>query len=602
MVESLAKIAAVVAKHTWRAFELENRLMALGEQLTDKEKVEKVADEEGILENLHDEREKRMLQGLVIAYRIARSNKCELITQVQFESHSNNTWTTFSSASIPETSFTASRKTPFGELLSDFVSHISTLETDEMGIWRMILNGRCMRYGGNANAPDYEGLIEVYQAALKVIVEECGLTANVNVFTDGSHENAIDEHGAINIEIDDPKKEHFQDIADGLKFGNVDISEVAQRLLGLLEGGNERHIVLVGITGSGKSTTGNGIASSLEGEDVHFFEEGSAGSKTDRVSYYKVGKFVIWDTPGLDDTSGRDDIFISMIRRLISTIGHVSTIVMCEKDPERARNTTQAFYRKYRELFGKSMEGVMVVSWNTEREPSKETKETFIKTMGLKSGLRIQPGRTVWSGGWKGCLPFWRMRDHEKLVTILRNDGENTPCPVSYMAKLKDAVELLKGASGSTLSGNFVEDIIAESKGRLRRELVRLVGENATVKISSFFSRNAIVLSAGKNHLDSSDGKPKKIEARLLIDDLRKRSPESKKMRTLSQGKVDKVTNYVAACGAVLVEPADGEYPFVQEDGMKVFYMKLITIRGAVRNQLGKLIEDALNEQQRPRS
>lgn len=118
------------------------------------------------------------------------------------------------------------------------------------------------------------------------------------------------------------------------------------------------NIILIGKTGTGKSTLGNMLRNVFHGinPDVLLpnpFGISASGSCTSSIRRHRIGEpynLWLWDTPGLGDEYGRDDLFLRKLRDAIEREGTMSAVVMCTYSCARFDSEEQRLLAKYMEL------------------------------------------------------------------------------------------------------------------------------------------------------------------------------------------------------------------------------------------------------------
>ena len=120
-------------------------------------------------------------------------------------------------------------------------------------------------------------------------------------------------------------------------------------------------VVLIGLTGSGKSSLGNAILN-LNGEDK-FPEGDGADSVTSRASL-KHGKwddreFVVVDTPGLNDVNGLDATYVQQITSFLETelrSGINAILIVINGQDNRFTESLKKLIMVYQNMHNKSKE------------------------------------------------------------------------------------------------------------------------------------------------------------------------------------------------------------------------------------------------------
>lgn len=176
--------------------------------------------------------------------------------------------------------------------------------------------------------------------------------------------------------------------------------EIVKKIAGLAKIGSFANIVLIGSTGSGKSTLGNMLRNVLSGacpDDDHLetpFHVSGSGSCTTAVRKAIVsgpGRICVWDTPGLADEYGRDDLFLQKIKDAIDLDGGLSAIIMCTRSRTRFAKNEQSLLLKYLELLpNDDKQRIFLVATLADKEESSVT-ERLSDTIKARLAVDIPP-------------------------------------------------------------------------------------------------------------------------------------------------------------------------------------------------------------------
>lgn len=162
-----------------------------------------------------------------------------------------------------------------------------------------------------------------------------------------------------------------------------------------------KNVYLIGQTGEGKST----LANNFTGTDN--FHVSYAGTGTYDVSGCLVQRagaldmeeqVMVWDTPGMNDQDGLDEMFVNKLYAHLTREQTVSTILIVTKDGSRFPRTLKEMIAVYRKAFGESFLSCVAVcigvNMETARPEEIRQKRVFWKQkMKAAIGQKIPPDR-----------------------------------------------------------------------------------------------------------------------------------------------------------------------------------------------------------------
>ncbi len=120
----------------------------------------------------------------------------------------------------------------------------------------------------------------------------------------------------------------------------------------------KRHVLFLGCTGAGKSSTINKIL----GKDLAKIGVG-VDPQTQKILGYSAFPLVLWDTPGLGESPNADALHIKEINSLITGIAYSfdKIIIVCES----GKRDLESVYKLINEVVKKNkFEGKMVLALN----------------------------------------------------------------------------------------------------------------------------------------------------------------------------------------------------------------------------------------------
>lgn len=154
----------------------------------------------------------------------------------------------------------------------------------------------------------------------------------------------------------DESQKHYESIHELATQAKFDLDQISENITALKEKIHDKNILIIGVTGSGKSWTTNFLLKVL-GNTSDPAKEGDNGSCTQLMECHEASEknVRIWDTPGLDDTYGRDEQFISIINEGLMKMKMVHSVILCLRSIERFTHSEQAIIQKYARIIGPNL-------------------------------------------------------------------------------------------------------------------------------------------------------------------------------------------------------------------------------------------------------
>lgn len=247
------------------------------------------------------------------------------------------------------------------------------------------------------------------------------------------------------------------------------------------------NIVIIGRTGSGKSTLGNmlrNVISVTPPDDAleNPFMISGSGSCTTAVRKEPVrgARCVrVWDTPGLADEYDRDDLFLQKIRDSLDQEGGLSAVIMCTETRQRFDNDEQRLLRKYLGLLpDDGMHRIFLVATLAEKETTGNLARRTSDLIRARVGIDIPPQNifNVNREFDRGCSEIYT------LACRLVRKCELPSFKVGAMHRLEgllDHLDRIKEAAGDR---ELRDRLVWESSRRVRRRIKGLTSwGNVTV-------------------------------------------------------------------------------------------------------------------------
>lgn len=287
-----------------------------------------------------------------------------------------------------------------------------------------------------------------------------------------------------------------------------------------IEGNEKKNIFLLGNTGAGKSHSGNWILDVLRQNDTERFSESDSGSMTSYVDFLPRAddaEWRVWDTPGLNDSYGRDDKFVHDIERSISDASRIHAVILCCTSLERIDSTMKRSLRLFSRIVGQEMHKCLLIFVNRQNRPV-----STLQKKNLSDEIRLNCGFSVDTSHIFDMSPRSSQNESRKdaaslLFKYCKEDGIKVGQIADVMKGLKELSELKDGTKLEIAKLKLI-DKSASALGKV------LVGrdERHPLKVQPSFG-TSVILTSGKVY-EFGDGVERSIEYHLeMPQHIRKR-------------------------------------------------------------------------------
>lgn len=310
----------------------------------------------------------------------------------------------------------------------------------------------------------------------------------IKVFSGGNH--IPDRRRKVNLLIE----AIWEGNETPLAFAMMEVSKVINEKSGVIDNtiiekiskmtivDGKRNIMLLGRSGAGKSYVGNLLYGLFNGENKRsnansMFLESDCGSCTHWIQKAEAGpngEYEIWDTPGLLDQYGRDDIFVRKIRNSMYDMGQVSVIILCEQQLERIEFLHKKMIKQYAEIIGHAMESRLIVLVNRQSNNITQRQKTMLKNNLQEGGINVMLENIYWINA--------SVMDREQTNIVANNiiemrDKVINMCKehavgVGPLQRVKEGLEILKSEMAPSKRKRIQFELIELSNSALKREIM----------------------------------------------------------------------------------------------------------------------------------
>lgn len=235
---------------------------------------------------------------------------------------------------------------------------------------------------------------------------------------------------------------------------------------------NGIHIVLIGETKNGTSTTGN----TLLGLQV-FATKASASSVTSKTQFHTAERFgqklTVFDTPGLFHTElSEQEVLEDFFKNWPShlRIDAIILVMQVERFTDKNQKTVDGF----KKVFGDYLKDLLIVVFTHKNrlERQNTTIEDFVDTIERSSNLRKlieESGRRFTSIGYKGQIKD-REREVKQILSMVNKVRKNGK--ICYLSDLRKRVQKVIGENKE--NSNERKNIDKDEKMAMIRMIINM--------------------------------------------------------------------------------------------------------------------------------
>ena len=291
-----------------------------------------------------------------------------------------------------------------------------------------------------------------------------------------------------------PVSRVIRDIRELIIKTDVDMQSTIEQLNKMNNNIEEKNIILLGESGSGKSHTANMLYNyfkEADAPDIVPFRESKNGACTSRLSFAVCGidsRIKIWDTPGLLDEYKRDGIFAQKIQESLLEIGQVSAIILCEKNLERTDRDHNEMIRKYASIIGQPMQNKLIIAVNRQLELTDDyQKDTLIQELSYND-VRISK-EDIYDLLESNSVSDLRKAESDKMrisfISKVMSKCAESPVKLGIIQELHTSLEKMKKANDENDISTLKEKLVNRSADFLKKEIINARGTGEIPRVLS---------------------------------------------------------------------------------------------------------------------